>query len=955
MTFIKLDEENFVNTKIINRFKVEYKSNDSETFLYDNNINSKSIIYSQPNTHGSFSNSMLGLQEDANLNNSISSFFNFANKKIDYTSTSSEEIRSIKDQYFEQKKSLSDSSVTNENLKKFNFKNAFKINRTVNTFLPCSFEMSKFETVKNNLYNFYNNDFSKDFYPELDYGYCNYNTINFFSQKYDSSRVHSNCLVYSNQKNINTVNDVNFSNDFSINLWINIRKNNNVNRGCIMHIPDVFSLYSIEGELGYKICIVTGSDSKKTLNNSNFANIDFQNASAQLDTSIFLTNNNTFSYNSWHNLTINFDNISQNKYLISLYKDGNIVNSFNISIVREKQDSFDSFICIGNKPYYFREALNNFNTDYEDIFYTFFGKNYSSEDGLTFDGPFYKKDLNIGSNTSYVDNKFINDIIINNNLVYFDDTLEKNSSFHGEMHGIKIYSNTLSEDKIESLFKNSIKDLNEEKETNSLSFFVPVYYLPLSVKKVGLFNCELSSINLYYNSIYNPFFANSSLGRDVSLENYLVDFVSSKKPNVIISGFDSKNLYKNYYEELHKNFIDNEIDISKIKKGIGAEDIFLDNLENMSIDNVSKFNNISYRNLLVTPNDNGIPRVSFDVIDHFFENDSVYNKSKAFFKVDKKEKFYHIDCYNTLEYVQYSNNERLKINRDANPGNKIVLNIDNDTLDIPSSRDIFYDISNYFYHDENILKVEDFNTSNNNIDKYIIKCLDNFNKVYTETTSNPINRNYRSSDIVFRNNDLSLDEDLAYKVLPAPFYSLNNNDLSLFSQIIDVSSQYYNKKIKKGSLNLKDKNLIGTNGVEINISDNGKGYLFRNDCLTKVADWNYIGHIFYKEGILTMHHTSLYGFGKKEFEIDFISEGSVFVHETNIPIRQGQLNFSNNSTYNKDLRLDESAFNSDEPFIYITDVNIHDENLNIVAKAKMAHPIPKKNTDNLLIRLKMDY
>ena len=29
-------------------------------------------------------------------------------------------------------------------------------------------------------------------------------------------------------------------------------------------------------------------------------------------------------------------------------------------------------------------------------------------------------------------------------------------------------------------------------------------------------------------------------------------------------------------------------------------------------------------------------------------------------------------------------------------GNKIVLNIDNDTLDIPSSRDIFYDISNYF-------------------------------------------------------------------------------------------------------------------------------------------------------------------------------------------------------------------------------------------------------------------
>ena len=45
MTFIKIDEENFVNTKIVNKFRVKYKSNDTTTFLYDNNIDSKSIIY----------------------------------------------------------------------------------------------------------------------------------------------------------------------------------------------------------------------------------------------------------------------------------------------------------------------------------------------------------------------------------------------------------------------------------------------------------------------------------------------------------------------------------------------------------------------------------------------------------------------------------------------------------------------------------------------------------------------------------------------------------------------------------------------------------------------------------------------------------------------------------------------------------------------------------------------
>jgi hypothetical protein len=34
---------------------------------------------------------------------------------------------------------------------------------------------------------------------------------------------------------------------------------------------------------------------------------------------------------------------------------------------------------------------------------------------------------------------------------------------------------------------------------------------------------------------------------------------------------------------------------------------------------------------------------------------------------------------------------------------------------------------------------------------------------------------------------------------------------------------------------------------------------------------------------------------------------------------------------------------------------LHDENLNIIARAKLARPAPKKNEDNILFRLKMDY
>jgi hypothetical protein len=955
MTFIKLNNENFVNTKIVNSFNVKYKKSDNTTFLYDNNLDSKSIIFNQKDTHGTFENAILGLQEDNALNNKISSFFNFASNRIEYKINSELEIREKKNQYFEVKKDLLDNNgVTNNNLKKYNFKNSFSINRTVNTFLPCSYELYKFETIKSSLYDYYKNDFSKDFYPELDYGFCNYNTINFFSQKYNNNKVHSNCIVYSNQKDVNNINDVDFSENFSVNLWINIRKNNNTNRGCIMHIPDVFSLYSIEESEGFRICLSTGSSAKKTLNQQNFQTINFSNNSSQNEDDIGLTSSNNFLYNNWYNLNINFVNTTQNKYIVTVYKNSEVLETFNLNIVKEKLDNFDSFICLGNKPYYFKDSSSSYNIEYEDSFYSFFGKNYLLNDNTEFDGPFYKKDLNLGSNTNYNDTKFIENIITNDNMIYFNDSIEENSSFHGEIHDIKIYSNSIDKQKIESLYKKSVKDLSDEINNNSLAFFVPVFYLPIDVKKVGLFNCSKSNINLYYNSIYNPFLANSSMGLDSSVENYLVEFVKSKKPNVVISGFDNKNIFGNYYESLHSQFIDNQNDFSKIKKGISSESIFLENIDNVSLDNPIKYNNISYRNYLLLPNDNGIPEIRFDPINYFLENDVVYSKEIDFFKIDDQEKLYHIDSYNTLKYVKFQDNDRISLNRESNPGNEISLDISGQTTKMFSTKDMFFDISNYFYHDTSINSANDIVVSDN-IDSYISKRLDSFNKVYIDTASNPINKNYNSDILVFRSNNSILNEDLNYRFLPLPYYTLNKSDLSLFSIIIDISTQYYNKKIKKGTLKLKDNNLLGTNGMAINISDNKKGFLFRDDCLTKSADWNYIGHVFYKDGICLIHNTSLRAFGKKDFELDFIAEGSIFIQETNIPIRQGKLNVSNNATYNKDLRLDESAFNSDEPFVYITDVNIHDENMNIVAKAKMAHPIPKKNTDNLLIRLKMDY
>ena len=74
-----------------------------------------------------------------------------------------------------------------------------------------------------------------------------------------------------------------------------------------------------------------------------------------------------------------------------------------------------------------------------------------------------------------------------------------------------------------------------------------------------------------------------------------------------------------------------------------------------------------------------------------------------------------------------------------------------------------------------------------------------------------------------------------------------------------------------------------------------------------------------------------------------------------MPAYGGKSNKSNNTSAIKNLRLNESAFNSDEDFVYITDIDLHDENLNVVASVKLAQPFAKKDSDNVLFRIKMDY
>jgi hypothetical protein len=63
---------------------------------------------------------------------------------------------------------------------------------------------------------------------------------------------------------------------------------------------------------------------------------------------------------------------------------------------------------------------------------------------------------------------------------------------------------------------------------------------------------------------------------------------------------------------------------------------------------------------------------------------------------------------------------------------------------------------------------------------------------------------------------------------------------------------------------------------------------------------------------------------------------------------------SSNPTY-LPVSASTNANDTDQRFVYLTGINIHDDNLNVVMKTSFAQPIVKRTGDKLMFKVKMDY
>lgn len=172
--------------------------------------------------------------------------------------------------------------------------------------------------------------------------------------------------------------------------------------------------------------------------------------------------------------------------------------------------------------------------------------------------------------------------------------------------------------------------------------------------------------------------------------------------------------------------------------------------------------------------------------------------------------------------------------------------------------------------------------------------------------------------------------------------------------VLDIPNLFYGERIHPGSFTLTDKSLSGSIGKGITIRDDSFGNLYRADANGPHAKWSSIGNIFYDEGIVIIKAPQLYFLGKEQFEVGFKGHRELHVMKLDLPAEALLHTSSSNPSY-VPVSASNNVNERDQKFAYVTNVYVHDENMNIILKTQLAQPIVKKTGDRIVFRPKLDF
>lgn len=912
MTFIDLKKNYFIQNKIKLNNKIFYSNDDESTYLSDNLLDCKNVI------------DIIDYKQLKSGSSTRSFFQTISAGDFEYSK-------------FQISKNRSGINSQNE-IKAFNYRNVFKIENKSARFIYDDDFIYKKNVIKNNLYGSYYVFKEDEPYQELNFGFCNYNTLNF--SKTDNNNKHYNLVSYANlyhdDTDTNTYNFYEKNKHFSISAKIIYRSNSEVEKDkpeCIVNVPGICNIYALgANDKKIRLGLTTNDATTKTLSES-IQNLISTNLADEDNFYLQRINEGSIEYDKWYTITF----VYAGKIYAYLDDDLLFTTTYCSVVFNDSIKSKNNMFNIGNSL-----TLTDKNYDLEDYFNLIFNNN-------TITSPNNVKDIRIPNSLVIINNR--QDISIQENNL--------DECFKGELSDIRCYASALNIEKIRLIHNNYVSSLSGEIK-EGLCFYIPVFFVPSESSSKSVINAsgdlEFKKSTCYYNEV----FANSCLGLESNISNYLIDFVKFAKPNIIVN----KNADQiNYFDETLINSIKSSPVHYDIFKGKSFSRLLYDAESALE----SYISELSIINSLILPNDNGIPNVYFNIIEEFIEN---YKENKfdtnIFVKSNNIKDYYNIKCDNILneEYfiqnsIDYKNNNKYKIVSEIRG---VDLKAANETLilEVLDSSPIYYTFTGYSLDDiSNILFYQNLGNSYDECsDEIGDRGYTSFIKNNFENYgSNPITREIFDNDTTEQIYVVKLINDpsgpITFKKLPLPYSDFNKDNDNLFINIFDITNKMYNKKLVRGKISLSDK--LSFSNKNITLKDNKYGYIYRSDCKTKQADWNYVGHVFYNEGIICINNPSLYFFGYKDLNVNFEAESYIYTSEVNVPLDSGMINLSQNKTYDETLRIDQAAFNVEDKFVYITDINFHDENYNIVAKSKIANPVAKKNTDRFIFKLKMDY
>lgn len=177
---------------------------------------------------------------------------------------------------------------------------------------------------------------------------------------------------------------------------------------------------------------------------------------------------------------------------------------------------------------------------------------------------------------------------------------------------------------------------------------------------------------------------------------------------------------------------------------------------------------------------------------------------------------------------------------------------------------------------------------------------------------------------------------------------------SNLSTIYQISNLHYGNQIFPESFTITSTDLTGSGGkINITLKDNGQGGLYRADAVTPAPRWATVGNLFYDEGLAIIKSPHLYYFGKDNFSVSFNGHQNIHTYTIDAICPGGEINSSSNPSYLSFPPTNEQNETADN-FVYITGINIHDDNFNVIMRANLAQPVLKRPDEEFLFRLKYD-